>query len=388
MDTQPKQILILHGSAGFGHQKAAEALAGALAKRAPGVKIDVRDALDYFPPWLKRLYAGIYLFLINRAPLVWGLNYTFFDCRLVAPVVDFARRHLNGIMARGLARTLLEEKPDVVFCTHFLSAEIIADLKRRRKFAGRSVTVITDFLVHRFWVFRETDLYAVATEKTKEALVGMGIDAGRIAVTGIPVDAKFARTGDRSSVAARLGLRPDAFTVLLTSGGVGSGPMLEALRGVIAAGPRIQIAVIAGRNEAFKAEAESIARGRDNIKVFGFVNNMDEFMDASDVIVGKGGGLTLSEALAKQKIFFIISPVPGQEIHNAACLDALGASVWVRSLPELERRLKELAENPALREKYRQAIARVARPDSASRVAEAGLALAEGQVPGTRGTSS
>jgi len=372
-----KKILILHGSAGYGHQKAAEALAGAFRTLEPDARVDVRDALDFFPPWLKKAYVGIYLHLISHHPQMWGFNYRLFDWKRIAPLVDFARRHFNGLMAPGLARLLTEECPDAVFCTHFLSAEVVADLKRRGKCSAKAVTVITDFLVHRFWVFTETDLYAVASEKTMEALTAMDIPDGKIAVTGIPVDPKFARAGSRAEAARRLGLDPGRFTVLLTSGGAGSGPLLAALEHILRASPHIQVAVVTGRNEAVKKAAETVAVSQPGVKVFGFVNNMDEFMDACDVIVGKGGGLTLSEALAKRKIFFILYPVPGQETHNAECLESAGAAVWVRSMKELERRLKDIIENPETARRYAEAIAKVSRPDSARRAAEAGLKLLE-----------
>lgn len=372
-----KKILILHGSAGYGHQKAAEALAGALRELEPGASVDVRDALDFFPLWLKKAYVGIYLYLIHRHPRLWGMNYAFFDARSIAPIIDLARRCFNGLFGSRLARLLVDEEPDVVFCTHFLSAEIIADLKRRKKCRSRAVTVITDFLVHRFWVFKETDLFAVALEKTKDALTGMGIDPQRVAVTGIPIDAKFLRKTPRNDAARKLGLDPGRFIVLLTSGGAGSGPMGKALASILRAHDTVQVAAVAGKNEAFRMEAEAIARTDPRVRVWGFVDNMDEFMDASDVIVGKGGGLTLSEALAKQKIFFVLYPVPGQEANNAACLEAVGAALWIHSLDELERRIAELAGDPELARRMHEAIVRVSKPHSARSVAEAGLKLLE-----------
>ena len=36
-------------------------------------------------------------------------------------------------------------------------------------------------------------------------------------------------------------------------------------------------------------------------------------MAASDFVVGKPGGLTMSEALAYGKVFVVVNPIPGQE---------------------------------------------------------------------------
>ena len=44
---------------------------------------------------------------------------------------------------------------------------------------------------------------------------------------------------------------------------------------------------------------------------------MDEYMSAADLIVGKPGGLTTCEALAKGLVFVIVNPIPGQEERNS-----------------------------------------------------------------------
>ena len=62
MDIKPKKIVIIHASAGDGHRKAALALEHAARIRLPDADIEVVDALDCFPGWLKAGYPGFYLF--------------------------------------------------------------------------------------------------------------------------------------------------------------------------------------------------------------------------------------------------------------------------------------------------------------------------------------
>jgi processive 1,2-diacylglycerol beta-glucosyltransferase len=44
---------------------------------------------------------------------------------------------------------------------------------------------------------------------------------------------------------------------------------------------------------------------------------MDKYMAAADFMVGKAGGLTTSEALARGLPMALIEPIPGQEERNA-----------------------------------------------------------------------
>ncbi len=57
------------------------------------------------------------------------------------------------------------------------------------------------------------------------------------------------------------------------------------------------------------------------------MNNIDEFMEASDCIITKSGGLTVSEALSKKLPMIITNPIPGQETRNCKILTGFGTAV-------------------------------------------------------------
>ena len=59
----------------------------------------------------------------------------------------------------------------------------------------------------------------------------------------------------------------------------------------------------------------------------GFTNEMHKLMAASDLVVTKPGGLTVSECLALGKPMLLISPIPGQEEHNAGFLMEEGGEI-------------------------------------------------------------
>jgi processive 1,2-diacylglycerol beta-glucosyltransferase len=92
-------------------------------------------------------------------------------------------------------------------------------------------------------------------------------------------------------------------------------------------------------------------------------------MAASDLLVGKAGGLTVSEALARQLPMAIIEPIPGQEERNADHLLERGAAIRCNNLAVAAWKIAELLDDPARLERMRAASSSLARPRAALEIA-------------------
>ena len=91
---------------------------------------------------------------------------------------------------------------------------------------------------------------------------------------------------------------------------------------------------------------------------------MDEYMSAADLIVGKPGGLTTSEALAKNLIFVVVNPIPGQEERNSDHLLEQGCAIKCNNLPTLAYKIDELMNDKARFETMKANVLRFARPNA------------------------
>jgi processive 1,2-diacylglycerol beta-glucosyltransferase len=99
---------------------------------------------------------------------------------------------------------------------------------------------------------------------------------------------------------------------------------------------------------------------------------MDEYMAAADLMIGKPGGLTTSEALARGLPMVIVNPIPGQEDRNADYLLEEGAAIRGNNLPALAWKLDRLlADRPPPSAALRQNALRIARPHAARDVVAA-----------------
>ncbi len=102
----------------------------------------------------------------------------------------------------------------------------------------------------------------------------------------------------------KLGLDEDLPTALVVGGGDGMGGIVDIAKALgtklgkaseVAA--KFQVVVVCGKNEQARTALEDFSWGRGvKVIVTGFVNNMDEWMKASDALVTKAGPGTIAEA--------------------------------------------------------------------------------------------
>lgn len=345
-----KKILIAHAYAGIGHKKAAEAVHNALSG-LPGIDVQTVDTLDYTKGFFKFSYPRVYLFLINRAPLLWACLYYLFDFRPVDFFCAPVRRFFHNIQAKRFIEFVLERRPDVVLCTHFMPAEIISGLKQKGIFKGKLVTLVTDFLSHSFWLARESDYFIAAIDRTKKDLIRCGIKEEKIKVMGIPCDPVFNVTKGRDALIKKLGLREGLFNLLIMGGGFGTGPVRKIVYALGSEERKIrkavQAVVICGKNKKLYEDLEAANKALDvELKIFGYMNNIDEFMEASDCIITKSGGLTISEALSKKLPMIIVQPIPGQETRNCKVLTGYGTAVRAKSVKQVLSGVRDFIDYP------------------------------------------
>ncbi len=70
-------------------------------------------------------------------------------------------------------------------------------------------------------------------------------------------------------------------------------------------------------------------------------------MAAADLLVGKAGGLTTSEALSRALPMALIEPIPGQEERNADHLLEEGAAIRCNNLPAAAWKIAGLLKDHA-----------------------------------------
>lgn len=340
-----ERVLILSASAGAGHVRAAQAIERAFLIKKAARQVRHEDALNFTSAVVRRVYSKGYIDMVNHAPTLLGIIYD----KANIPWKDEGNRlALYRLNTLPLVKLLRDYAPDLVVCTHFLPAEIISWLLCRKKIQTRHAIAVTDFDMHAMWLCRHFDEYFVGMDETRELLRCLGVPGERVSVSGIPIDPVFAQHKDKAAMRAKYGLEQNLPVILMSAGGYGVGPVEEMLTSLQMMRHPAQVLALCGRNAELKDRLERFPRsGNVIIKPVAFTEQIDEYMAASDLLLGKPGGLTSSEALAKGLAFVVVNPIPGQEERNSDYLLEQGVAIRCNNLPTLAFKIDRLLDDPA-----------------------------------------
>ena len=371
------RVLLLTGSIGSGHTRAAQAVSEAMLRADAAQWALVVDALAYASAPFRAIYRDAYIKLIEAAPTAIGWLYRSSDTVEGGAM----RRAVQRAALARLRRMIASDKPDTIVCTHFLAAELVSGMVERGEWTGTFAVVVTDLDAHAMWaVCPRADRWFVALPETVEILAGKGVPRERMVVTGIPIAGAFsARMPPRAELRERLGLARGGPMLLVSGGGVGASLLEKTLQQVLAMPIDCSVALVCGKNEPLRRRASNIVarRGESRVKctVLGFTDRMHELMHAADLSIGKPGGLTSSEALACGLPMAIAYPVPGQEERNSDHLLEWGAAIRLNSPESFGWRVAQLLGDPERLSAMRMAARVRAKPFAAEAIVEEICAL-------------
>ncbi len=329
MDTAGKSytILLLSAPIGSGHRLAAEAL-GESFGQYDNIKVIHGSIFDVLPNALRSFILKSYVYISSEEPWIYKRLYAWGNNRDGSLRL---RNYINGFFARALGKYISKINPDAVIATHATPAGIMAAYKKREQGNFYLGAVVTDYTVHRWWLYDGVDCYFIADgELRKEITVKSDVQA-----FGIPVRNKFIRQ-NREDCRRRFSWAPDKKICLIMGGGEGMLPMEDIIAGFGGRYPEnLHFVAVTGHNEKMRQRLSE--RFKDEVEIYGFTELVPDLIGGADLIITKAGGLTVSEALAAGLEIIIYSPLPGQETKNAGFLkrhDLASISWTIRELTE------------------------------------------------------
>jgi 1,2-diacylglycerol 3-beta-galactosyltransferase len=362
---QKPKILVLFSDTGGGHRSAAEAVIEALEEKYAGsFVLDMVDVFKAYAPYPLDRMPELYPTMV-KVPNLWRLGYR---------VVD-GRRRSRWMMdtlwpwIRPAAKQLVREHPaDLVFCVHPLfNAPVLRALGKRRP---PFITAVTDLITApNYWFHRRVDVCVVPTEEVRRSALRNGLHREQVVLLGLPISNKFLRTEEKKSLRQTLGWPPNRPVVLIVGGGEGMGPLFDTARAIMYTSPECALVVITGRNEKLRHQMETV-EWTVPTRIYGFVSNMPEFMNAADILVTKAGPGTISEALACGLPMVLYSRIPGQEDGNVRYVVEEGAGRWAPGSERTSNAVRRWIVNPKIRESAAASCKRIARPQAADDIAD------------------
>ncbi|MCX8130474.1 MAG: CDP-glycerol glycerophosphotransferase family protein [Clostridia bacterium] len=167
--------------------------------------------------------------------------------------------------------------------------------------------------------------YYCGSSTVKNILLKSGISEQKIEAVGYPIHSKFFKEfteKDIDGIYQKLDFRKDKKTLLINSGSQGAYHYLKLLKPVLATYKDLQIIFVCGRNKNLQDLVNATIKKEKctNVRAFGFVDNIEELMKVSDIIITKAGANAFFECLYMQKPM-IIDGINGYLFQERGVLD-------------------------------------------------------------------
>lgn len=328
-----KKILILTASTGGGHNQVAKNLK--IKFEESSNKVEILDIFDTNEIVNDIVQKG-YMELITKLKDPYEYFYHFFN-------KDFFNKKILKNMFILIRAKIFKEinkiNPDIIISTHPFAVSIIGRLKEKEEINIPFIQIITDFNAHYSYIYDTVDAYIVGSEYTKKTLINKNVSEDKIYVYGIPISEDF-------KIEKRK--KDSLFKVLIMGGSLGIKKMEQSVDILVKSNIEMKLTIVCGKNERLYNKLYIKYANNSNVLVLGYVDNINELMDESYLIITKPGGITATEAITKNIPMIIPYSYMGQEKENIAFLINEFVALDITNINLLPEYIISLINNPEI----------------------------------------
>ena len=317
------KILIFTAATGGGHRTTSQAMKTYFSKHIPNAQVRVVDCLREINYLVDKTVCGSYEFMATKVPKMYGALYN----NTQKPKVDVVPT-LTAVCSRRMLPSIRQFGPDIIITTHPFAGQMVSHLKEKGKIGQPLVSIMTDYGPHRAYLADGIDAYVVPSQECKDALIQLNVLPEKIYPFGIPVFDTFFEKRDSAALRKELDLKLDIPVILVMAGSFGVTNIMGIYRELEQLEQDFQLVIITGRNKKLHDTFEKLLpKAQKPLKLVFFTTEVEKYMQASDLLITKPGGLTISESLACNLPMVVFDSIPGQEEDNAEFLVRRGMAV-------------------------------------------------------------
>ena len=344
MEKRKNKYLFLYLKTGGGHLAPARSLTDYLKHNYnESVESILVDGFSKTNRLVRYIIEDGYRISQTKAPWIYETLYALYKIPLVSELNNFL---LSFFIYPYLKEIIKKEKPEKILIFHFFLIRPVYRLLKKEKLNCSVFTIVTDpFTAHPIWFLNKKQNFILFSEKLKERCIEKGIAATRINVFPFIIAEKFSGRRNEINISKlknRLGFSTDSKVILLLGGGEGIPKGEMIVRYLIRELNNIEIAVVCGRNKNLFDNLSLYMKQKNytNIKLYGYIDFVEELITISDVVVTKCGASTFMEILFCNKLPIVISYIWEQEKGNVEFLTENKLGVYEKRIEKLPETIK------------------------------------------------
>ncbi len=368
-----KRIILMYISEVSGHHSATIAIEKAIKMLSPDSEVLNINAFNYTNPISEKIVNRLYMGVIKATPKIWDYLY---DNPAIVKKVEKIKASIHRFNTPKFKVLFDKFSPDAVVCTQAFPCGMVAEYKKTYHSNIPLIAVLTDYIPHSYWIYDNVDYYVVPSEEVGLRLIKKGVEAAKVRPLGIPFDPKFNENVSRQELLKIWGLEPGMATILIMGGGQGLGPIKTIVKSLEKVKARLQVIIVTGTNKKlYNSLKRKIKKHKKKILLFGYSNNINEFMSVADIVITKPGGITTAEALSKKLPMIIVRPIPGQEANNTAYLLEKQAAIRTDDAKNINLVFDDLLSDRTRLTRLSEAAGRISKPNASLDIAKLILGL-------------
>jgi len=338
-----KNILIISSEyTGHGHKSITESLCEKFAQYE-GININVIDGFSLGGKFLLQIGKS-YGTITRNAKELWNLVWKI---SLAKP--QLINEAVELIIRADFLSLLNRIKPDIILSLHPNFIGSVLNILQKDSMKIPFVTLVADLVsISPQWVDPRADYIISPTCEAKYKCMQFKFPEEKVKVFGFPVRSGFYdRQIDKLHNDSCYSL-DKPLNCLIMSGGDGVGNMSK-IASVLLDNFNCTVKIVAGRNVAAKKRFENslCKKYGSQVEVFGFINNIQNLMIASDIAFTRGSPNVMMEAIACNTPLVITGALPGQEEGNPDFAIKHNLGVVCKDLKNIRETVSDLLSNNA-----------------------------------------
>lgn len=324
-----------------GHKSIAKAITEALEKEGYKVKTHTN------PGMVLSYYVIVYKFLpfLNKVP------YLVFKNEFLQSISEIVlkKKHKEEVL-----EVINKEKPSLVI-TNFWSFrpavdEVIKELNLPY------LNIVTDTWSSHPFIASSVANSNLAFDKKTSKVINPHKEDLKIDIVGWFVRKEFEENFDQEKVRKQIKTEPKKLTIMFSAGSEGNEKMFSVIEEIVEINKPVQIIAACGRNEELFEKIENLQNNKSknvSLLTIPFTKEIDVYMKASDLIVGKAGPNSVFEAISTETPFFALTHISGQEDGNLEIIKKEKVGIVEENTEKAIKILKKIIDEPSSLNKFK-----------------------------------